>query len=163
VLPPSALLRVDSFPLKYIVQIYSKKFVRMANGANTTNTRISTIKHPTLTRLLYVWWFPFHGCIIKPLIFIFLEAFGTLRNWTEASLCLTKLVPLIYLAPFCGLYYKNISMIVNEACTIVQASSPLNVLHLSLITLASIVNYNRKWRYNLERHLLMTITIVICL
>jgi hypothetical protein len=35
------------------------------------------------------------------------------------------------------------------------------------LALANIVNYDRKWRYNLERHLLMTlavsITIVICL
>jgi hypothetical protein len=59
-----------------------------------------------------------------------------------------------------GLYYKNILTIVNEACTI-------NVLQFSLIALASVINYDHKWHYNLEHHILMTlavsITIVICL
>ncbi len=32
------------------------------------------------------------------------------------------------------------------------------------LALASVINYDRKWRYNLDRHLLMmSITIVICL
>ncbi len=37
----------------------------------------------------------------------------------------------------CGLYYKNILTIVNDACTI-------NVLHLILIALASVINYDPK-------------------
>ncbi len=63
-----------------------------------------------------------------------------------------------------GLYYKNIFTIVSDdrkwrlyyKCSFTLA-----------LALASVVNYDCKWRYNLERHLLMTlaasITIVICL
>ncbi len=41
-------------------------------------------------------------------------------------------------------------MIVNDASTI-------NVIDNASLALASIVNYDRKWRYNLVRHLLTTL------
>ncbi len=63
-----------------------------------------------------------------------------------------------------GLYYKNILTIVSDDrkwCLYFKSSFTL------VLALASIVNYDCKWHYNLERHLLMTlaasITIVIWL
>ncbi len=36
--------------------------------------------------------------------------------------------------------------------TIVNDASTINVIDDTSLALASIVNYDRKWRYNLERH-----------
>ncbi len=36
--------------------------------------------------------------------------------------------------------------------TIVNDASTINVIDDASLALASIVNYDRKWRYNLERH-----------
>ncbi len=41
-------------------------------------------------------------------------------------------------------------MIVNDASTI-------NVIDDASLALASIINYDSKWHYNLEHHLLMTL------
>ncbi len=41
-------------------------------------------------------------------------------------------------------------MIANDASTI-------NVIDDASLALASVVNYDRKWHYNLERHLLTTL------
>ncbi len=50
-----------------------------------------------------------------------------------------------WVGPLSGLYYKHILTIVNDASTI-------NVIDDASLALDSIVNYDRKWRYNLERH-----------
>jgi hypothetical protein len=36
--------------------------------------------------------------------------------------------------------------------TIINDASTVNVIGYASLALASIVNYDRKWRYNLERH-----------
>ena len=41
--------------------------------------------------------------------------------------------------------------------TIVNDASTINVIDDASLALASIVNYDRKWHYNLERHLLTTL------
>ncbi len=41
--------------------------------------------------------------------------------------------------------------------TIVNDASTINVIDDASLALASIVNYDRKLRYNLERHLLTTL------
>ncbi len=68
----------------------------------------------------------------------------------------------------CGLYYKNIFMIVSDDhkwCLYYKMCFTLAVAYA--LALASVITYDRKWRFNLECHLLMTlavsITIVICL
>ncbi len=49
----------------------------------------------------------------------------------------------------CGLYYKNIFTIVSDDHKWTLYYSVIYDHHL---TFASIVNYDHKWRYNLERH-----------
>jgi hypothetical protein len=49
----------------------------------------------------------------------------------------------------CGLYYKNIFTIVSDDH---KWSLYYSVIYDRHLTLASIINYDRKWRYNLERH-----------
>jgi len=54
----------------------------------------------------------------------------------------------------CGLYYKHILMIVSDDrkwCLYYKCAYDHNW------ALASVVNYDRKWRYNLEHHLLTTL------
>jgi hypothetical protein len=48
-----------------------------------------------------------------------------------------------------GLYYKNIFMIVSDNR---KWSLYYSVIYDRHLTLASVINYDRKWRYNLERH-----------
>ena len=48
-----------------------------------------------------------------------------------------------------GLYYKNIFMIVSDNR---KWSLYYSVIYVRHLTLASVVNYDHKWRYNLERH-----------
>jgi hypothetical protein len=50
---------------------------------------------------------------------------------------------------FSGLYYKSIFTIISDDR---KWSLYYNVIYDCHLTLASIVNYNRKWCYNLERH-----------
>jgi hypothetical protein len=50
---------------------------------------------------------------------------------------------------FSGLYYKNIFTIVSDDR---KWSLYYSVIYDRHLTLASIVNYDSKWRYNLERH-----------
>ncbi len=45
--------------------------------------------------------------------------------------------------------------------TIVNDASTINVIDEASLALASIVNYDRKWRYNLEHHLLTTLGVSI--
>ncbi len=48
-----------------------------------------------------------------------------------------------------GLYYKNIFTIVSDNR---KWSLYYSVIYDCHLTLASIINYDRKWRYNLEHH-----------
>ncbi len=59
-----------------------------------------------------------------------------------------------YLHKPSGLYYKHILTIV---LTIVNDAITINVIDDASLALASVINYDRKWHYNLERHLLMTL------
>ncbi len=63
------------------------------------------------------------------------------------SIC--KLREKYYNIGSCGLYYKNIFTIVSDDHKWSLYYSVIYDLHL---TLASVVNYDQKWRYNLERH-----------
>ncbi len=48
-----------------------------------------------------------------------------------------------------GLYYKNIFAIISDDR---KWSLYYSVIYNHHLTLANVINYDRKWHYNLERH-----------